>query len=169
MAEVEHHQTATRICWAPQTLVLWPHTQRRRVRAGKECDTEGKRMPIDGVKDLDGLSLRHRTVATPQDGCHGWKYGRNLAGRAAWRELVRGAARRPNWRARNIYTGMDKTCLYTSSWGLFVSPDVGMSTHVERNNYVPLFGVDPIECRLTLLRNTWRDCYLNIVVPLEYV
>ena len=37
-------------------------------------------MPIDGVKDLDGLSLRHRTVATPQDGCHGWKYGRNLAG-----------------------------------------------------------------------------------------
>ena len=37
---------------------------------------------------------------------------------------------------------------------LFMSPDVGMSTHVERNNYVPLFGVDPIECRLTLLRNT---------------
>ena len=37
---------------------------------------------------------------------------------------------------------------------LFVSPDVGMSTHVERNNYVPLFGVDPIECRLTLLCNT---------------
>ena len=37
---------------------------------------------------------------------------------------------------------------------LFVRPDVGMSTHVERNNYVPLFGVDPIECRLTLLRNT---------------
>ena len=37
---------------------------------------------------------------------------------------------------------------------LFVIPAVGMSTHVERNNYVPLFGVDPIECRLTLLRNT---------------
>ena len=37
---------------------------------------------------------------------------------------------------------------------LFTSPDVGMSMHVERNNYVPLFGVDPIECRLTLLRNT---------------
>ena len=37
---------------------------------------------------------------------------------------------------------------------LFVSPDVGMSTHVESNNYVPLFGVDQIECRLTLLRNT---------------
>ena len=26
-----------------------------------------------------------------------------------------------------------------------------------------------IERRLTLLRNNWRDCYLNIVVPLEYV
>ena len=41
--------------------------------------------------------------------------------------------------------------------------------HVERINYVPLFGVDPIECRLTLFRNTWRECYLNTVVPLEYV
>ena len=39
-------------------------------------------------------------------------------------------------------------------WSLFVSSDVGMSTHVERNNCVPLFGVDPIECRLMLLRNT---------------
>ena len=37
---------------------------------------------------------------------------------------------------------------------LFVSLDVGMSTHVERTNYVPLFGVDPIECRPTLLCNT---------------
>ena len=37
---------------------------------------------------------------------------------------------------------------------LFVSPDVGMSTQVERNNYVPLFGEDPLECRLTLVRNT---------------
>ena len=54
------------------------------------------------------------------------------------------------------YTGMDKTCLDTrpAPGSLFVSPDVGMSTHVERNNYVPLFGVDPIECRITLLRNT---------------
>ena len=33
---------------------------------------------------------------------------------------------------------------------LFMSPDVGMST--VRTS--PLFGVDPIECRLTLLRNT---------------
>ena len=37
---------------------------------------------------------------------------------------------------------------------LFVNPDVGMSTHVERNNDLQLFGVDPIECRLTLLHNT---------------
>ena len=51
------------------------------------------------------------------------------------------------------HTGMDKTCLYTSSGSLFVSPDVGMSMHVERNNYVPLFGVGPIECRLTLLHD----------------
>ena len=45
----------------------------------------------------------------------------------------------------------------------------GCPRHVGRN-YVPLlFGVDTIECRLTLLRDTWRDCYLNIVVSLEYV
>ena len=37
---------------------------------------------------------------------------------------------------------------------LFMSPDVGMSTHVERNNHVPLIGIGPMECRLTLLRNT---------------
>ena len=38
----EHHQTAmrsTRICYAPQALLLWPHNQRRWVRA-KVCDTE---------------------------------------------------------------------------------------------------------------------------------
>ena len=51
-------------------------------------------------------------------------------------------------------TGMDKTCSDTSAGSLIVILSVGMSTHVELNNYVPLFGVDPIECRLTLLRNT---------------
>ena len=34
--------------------------------------------------------------------------------------------------------------------------------HVGRNNYVPLFGVDPIECRLTRYY-VIRDRYLNIV------
>ena len=34
--------------------------------------------------------------------------------------------------------------------------------HVGRNNYVPLFGVDPIECRLTRYY-VIRDSYLNIV------
>ena len=55
-----------------------------------------------------------------------------------------------------VYTGMDITCLYTSSWE-FICEGLTHSLcprHVERNNYVPLFGVDPIECRLTLLRNT---------------
>ena len=69
------------------------------------------------------------------------------------------------------YTGIDITCLYTSSWE-FICDSITHSEcprHVERNNYVPLFGVDPIECRLTLLRNTWRDCYLNTVVPLYYI
>ena len=53
-----------------------------------------------------------------------------------------------------IPTEMDKTCLDTSSWEFICEPGFGMYPHVEVNNYVPLFGVDPIECRLTLLRNT---------------
>ena len=50
------------------------------------------------------------------------------------------------------YTGMDITCLYTSSWE-FICEGVTHSLthslcprHVERNHYVPLFDVDPIEC-----------------------
>ena len=56
-----------------------------------------------------------------------------------------------------LYTGMDKTSLDTSSGSLFVRDSLTLSgcpRHVGRN-YVPLlFGVDTIECRLTLLRNT---------------
>ena len=37
---------------------------------------------------------------------------------------------------------------------LFVRVSGMVSRHVGRNNYVPLFGVDPMKCRLTLLRNT---------------
>ena len=42
------------------------------------------------------------------------------------------------------YTGMDITCLYTSSWE-FICDGIrvgGCPVHVGRNNYVPLFGVD---------------------------
>ena len=57
----------------------------------------------------------------------------------------------------NNYTGMDKTSLSTSSGSLFVRDSLTLSgcpRHVGRN-YVPLlFGVDTIECQLTLLRNT---------------
>ena len=58
-----------------------------------------------------------------------------------------------------VYTGMDITCLYTSSWEFICDSLTHSLTHsecprhIERINYVPLFGVDPIECRLTLLRN----------------
>ena len=41
-------------------------------------------------------------------------------------------------------TGMDITCLHTSSWE-FISDGIrvgGCPVHVGRNNYVPLFGVD---------------------------
>ena len=50
-----------------------------------------------------------------------------------------------------VYTGMDITCLYTSFYDLICVEltHSGYPCHVERNNYVPLFGVDPIECRLT--------------------
>ena len=42
----------------------------------------------------------------------------------------------------------------TTSFYGFICVDLTHSVrvgvrHVERNNYVPLFGVDPIECRLT--------------------
>ena len=47
-----------------------------------------------------------------------------------------------------------KLVLTPAPGSLLVSPDVGMSTHVESINYVPLFGVDPLECRLMSLRNT---------------
>ena len=57
----------------------------------------------------------------------------------------------------SINTGMDKTSLDTSSGSLFVRDSLTLSgcpRHVGYN-YVPLlFGVDTIECRLTLLRNT---------------
>ena len=84
------------------------------------------------------------------------------------------------YRDREYYwpvTQMETNVLYWNGPNLFVHQlweyicdyvgrDVQCPRHVERNNYVPLFGVDPIECRLTLLRNKLRDCYLNIVVPL---
>ena len=55
---------------------------------------------------------------------------------------------------------MDITCLNTSSWE-FICEGLARSLthslthslcprHVEHNNYVQLFSVDPIECRLTL-------------------
>ena len=60
----------------------------------------------------------------------------------------------------NISKSCEQFCFWQEGGQLWeficdsVGRDVQCPRHVERNNYVPLFGVDPIECRLTLLRNT---------------
>ena len=67
------------------------------------------------------------------------------------------------WIAESEFVNM--TMLYRNGQNLLVHQlweficdsvgrDVQWPRHVERNNAFPLFGVDPIECRLTLLRNT---------------
>ena len=70
------------------------------------------------------------------------------------------------------YTGMDtKTSLHTSSGSLFVRDSLTHCVHVTSNVITYHCSASrrrgTIERRLTLLRNTWRDCYLNTVVPLE--
>ena len=68
------------------------------------------------------------------------------------------------------YTRMDITCLYTSSWeficeGLTDSLTHSLCPHHVGRNYVPLLcGVDT-DLRYYVI----RDCYLNTVVPLDYI
>ena len=48
------------VCCTPKDLLLWPHNLRRRVRAGKVCDTGGKCMGNDGLEDKRDSRVRAR-------------------------------------------------------------------------------------------------------------
>ena len=69
-------------------------------------------------------------------------------------------------------TGMDKTSLVHQLWE-FICEGLCLGVHVTSNVITYHCSAcrrrGTIERRLTLLRNTWLDCYLNIVVPLEYL
>ena len=74
-----HHQRATLMCCASQSIVPWPHNQGKRV----------------GSDDMEDLRHRSHNLATLQKRIGGnmETIMRDSRCRARWRQLVRGAAR----------------------------------------------------------------------------
>ena len=118
------------------------------------------------------LLRQHRCQQSTLHRCR-WRCSGGCSAEIAWSQT-----KKHNWNgSNNILLEWTKLvctpALGVYLWGIHSLTHSWCQRHVERN-YVPLFGVQTacrrrgkIERRLTLLRNTWRDCYLNTVVPLD--